>query len=346
MNLKRFLNDNCGSAVLRCAQAPMAPRDPLLRVVRGRVLPGKEADFIERCREQVAKGARAPGLLAFMCGYRRVEGRDQFVLISTWASAQDVARTAGSAGQSRASQTLADVAEVESIDHYDLLKPIAEGILDAPGGVLRLTTANIRPNKHDDLFRWLHERRRAFRAEQLMLGWAIGERTAGSQQQAIAASAWASPLVIEALADPGRAGKSLFAAVDEFVTDTVVEQFQAIELRLPEGLADLSSRRLIAARFASRESAGVAQQALAENLESTSETPISLAPMGSPGSAPDQAHLLVARVSMADYGPAERIIVDHEGEIVLATTERAPMEDVGGTANSGFSAVPRDVGMA
>jgi hypothetical protein len=322
----------------------MTPRGPLLRIVRGRVLQGKEADFIERCRARVAVRARTPGLLSFMAGYRRVEGSDRFVLISSWASAGDAGRAAGPASRPLAVETFADVAEVGSVDEYDLLQPSAEGILDAPGAVLRLTSANIRPNRHDDLFRWLNERGRALRAEQLMLAWAMGERTASDQEQVVAATAWASPLVIEALAEPGRAGKSLFAAVDEFVTDTEVEHFHAIELRLPEGLIDLSSRRLIAARFNTRESAGGAQQALATSLQSTSETPISLAPLGSPGNAPDQAHLLVARVRMAEYAPAERIIVEHEGEILLTATEPAPREKGVGGVSGELSGMQPDTG--
>ena len=324
----------------------MSQSNPLIRVVRGRVLQDKEADFVERCRAQVADGGRAPGLLAFMAGYRRVEGRDQFVLVSTWSSAEDAARTAEEGGKPRAAAVLSGLAEIDSVDRYDLLQPTVEGILDAPGAVLRVTTATIVPGRRDDMFRWLAERRRKLGAEQFILLWAIGERSVGGKQQVVAVSAWASPLVIEAITDPGRAGKSLFAAADEFVSDTLVEQYNAIELRLPEQLADLGSRRLIAARFASIELAGSARRALSSRVESASETPISLAPLGSPGRAPDQEHLLVARVSVADYVPAERIIVDHAGEILLASTERAQIEEPDSPGErGGHSALRPEVGL-
>ena len=44
----------------------------------------------------------------------------------------------------------------------------------------------------------------------------------------VAVSAWPSPLVIEAVADPGRTGAPIFADVDQFNADVVVEQYHAL----------------------------------------------------------------------------------------------------------------------
>ena len=47
------------------------------------MLEGRESEFVDVSRRQVAEGARLPGLLMFLGGYRRVGGNDEFVLIST-----------------------------------------------------------------------------------------------------------------------------------------------------------------------------------------------------------------------------------------------------------------------
>ncbi|CAN5721906.1 hypothetical protein BH24CHL5_BH24CHL5_09490 [soil metagenome] len=294
----------------------------LLRVVRGRVLPGCEDAFVEVCRQQVAQRAQAPGLTAFMAGYRRVEGHDSFILASTWSS--EAAAQRGAGDPPRVYDNLRDVAEVDSLDRYQVFGPPYRGILDAPGAILRVGTATIRAGRRAALHQSIADRRRSFGGEQLMLGWMMGDRETDGEQRIFAVTAWASPLVIEALAEPGRSGTSLLAAAEEFVTDIAVENFQAIGLQLPAHLADLGSRRVMAARFASRAAAEAAQAALAASLKSVHETPISLAPLGSPGRASAEgAQVLVARVSMIEYGRAERLVADHGGEVILATTDAA-----------------------
>src|SRR5687767_7515825 len=114
-----------------------------LRVVRGRVEPGRSSEFIDICRWQVAQGARTPGLLTFMGGYRRVEGIDEFVLASAWESQAAAELATGVDTNLRAAVNLRDVATIDSLDQYDLLPPLFRGILDAPGAVLRVTQARI-----------------------------------------------------------------------------------------------------------------------------------------------------------------------------------------------------------
>ena len=56
----------------------------ILRVTRGAVVTGREADFAAICRQQVSDLGHASGLAAFLSGYRRIEGADQYILAATW----------------------------------------------------------------------------------------------------------------------------------------------------------------------------------------------------------------------------------------------------------------------
>ena len=299
----------------------------LLRVVRGRVLQGQEAEFVQISRRQLAQGARTPGLLAFMGGYRRVGGTDEFALISAWESDADTVHVNDGEGSPRVATVLKDVATIERVEQYELHPPIFRGILDAAGAVIRLSEARIRPGKRNALYAWLAEQDRQLHTTRMLLGWALGERVVDGEYQVTAASAWPSPLMVEALAEPGRADTSLFAAVDEFVEGISLVQYQAIELQLPRQLADVASRRVVAARFDSAEAAQDAREALTTGADSANEAGISVARLASDAPAASGAsdrHVLVARVSLADYLQAERLIADHGGQVILAADEKLP----------------------
>jgi quinol monooxygenase YgiN len=300
----------------------------LLRIVRGRVHDGRTSAFVDVCRQQVAEGARTPGLITFMGGYRRIGGGEEFVLVSAWESERAAASATGGRDSPRIAANLKDVATIESIERYQLRPPVFRGILDAPGAVIRVIHATVRPGKREALYAWLEQQDREIKTTRLLLGWALGERLVDGGYQVSAVSAWPSPLVIESLAEPGRAGMTLFAAVDEFIADPQLVQYQAIELQLPLGLADVGSRRVLAARFDSESAANGARDALTASAESASEAGISIARLASdtglavaPGT---DRHVLVARISLADYPQAERMITDHGGQIILAADEKIP----------------------
>ena len=301
----------------------------LLRVVRGRVLEGQTSAFLAVCRAQVQTGGNVAGLMSFMGGYRRVGGEDEYLLVSTWESEVVASAVTGSDDRPAAAVNLRDVATVDSIERYELHPPLSSGFLDAPGAVVRVGQATLKPGKRDEFFRWMKQKDREIKATRLLLGWALGERTVekehGPEREMIAVTAWPSPLAIEAMAEPGRAGMALFAAVEEFVVDIQVSQYQSIELDLPERLAVLGGRRVVAARFDSESAANTARDALSTSSDSANEAGISVARLASDEGATQHGvdrHVLVARVSLSDYATAERMIADHGGQIILAADER------------------------
>ena len=176
---------------------------------------------------------------------------------------------------------LADVATIEPVELYRLVPPFFRGLLDQPGAVIRLSSAVLKPGMRDALYKWLDQKEREIRATRLLLGWAMGERVVGDQLHLMAISAWPSPLLIEALAEPGRQGMPLFAEVEQFISDAVVTQYQAIELQLPARLSDVASRRVVAARFDSEEAAGRAREAISVACVSANEAGISVAKLAS-----------------------------------------------------------------
>lgn len=297
----------------------------LLRVIRGTVAAGRETDFIAVCRQQVSDLGRAPGLAAFISGYRRVAGIDQFILAATWDSIEQAESVAGTQGRPVVAERLAGIATVESFDVYTVIEPVFRGIVDAPGGVVRFTTGTVPNEARSQMLAWLRDpgRERVKDIQHLMLGWAVGERPIDGSDaiEVVGASAWPSQLVIEAIADEGRTDAPLYAEADRFAADFHVEVYRAIGLDLPDAMADIGSRRVIAARFRSREAADVAAGALAAVVAQPREAHISVAPLGAPGARSDGEHVLVARVALDEYARAERLIADRGGEVILAQRE-------------------------
>ena len=110
----------------------------LLRLIRGSVSAGREADFIAVCRQQVAEGARLPGLAAFFVGI------DAWKLRPLRAGVDVGFVRVGSPVVGEPDQPVV-VRNLEgdrdgsaSIDMYSTIDPVFRGIVfDAPGGVVQ-----------------------------------------------------------------------------------------------------------------------------------------------------------------------------------------------------------------
>jgi hypothetical protein len=295
-----------------------------LRLFRGRVIVGRENEFIDLMRQGVEREAPdAPGLISFMCGYRREAGADRFLLASAWNSEAELRASIGQdpLGHPNTLDKLAGVAEAEQIEHFELLRPLPAGILDAPGAVIRASRAVVRPGRLEALLDFLVRKEREVDAGKLLLGWMIGWRQHGERTEWAGVSAWPSPLQYEVVADTGLADSMLFAELDELVTDFQLEVYQAIELQLPERLVRLGGRRLIVARFDSTDAAANARDVLARHLAGGIGSDGSVARLASRQA---DAQVFVARVMMADHAAAERLIADHGGQILYEADEAQP----------------------
>ena len=290
-----------------------------LRLLRGRVLAGHEEEFDARLRDGVESIAPAAGLQSFMAGYRRLEGQEKFVLASAWDSDEHLVRALGDdpLRNPRLFASIGGAAELENVEHYQLIRPLPAGLLDAPGAVLRVARAVLRPGRFEALLDWLERKEREINAAQLLLGWMVGWREREGRTEFAGVSAWASPLQYEAIADAGLGGAMLFADLAGFVTDFEVELYQAIELRLSARLQSLGGRRLIVARFDSPHSAAQARAGLIRAFV-TADDDVSVARMA--GGASDR-QVFVARVQLADHARAQRLIADHGGQIVYEADE-------------------------
>ena len=234
-------------------------------------------------------------------------------------------RTAGETAHPNAVDNLRGVAEIDAVDVYELREPFFEGLLDTPGAVLRVTLATVREGRLEQMLREGVTRLRQLVDENLLLAWMVGIRDVGGRIELVAISAWPNPLVIEALNEPGQL-MATFAASNNLVTDVQIEHFQAIELQLPDEMSDISTRRVVAARFGSVDEAHAARDALLAIMTpepDAGEMPVIVAPLGTPGRTADAGdQLLVARVGLLQYGRVERLIADHGGQLLLAENER------------------------
>ena len=242
----------------------------ILRVIRGRVTAGRETDFVVACRQTVVDRGNAPGLVSFFPGYRRVDGAERFILVAMWESSELAEASAGSPESPTARSVLAGVAEVEDVKVYDGIEPAFRGLVDAPGGIVRVSTGTLKPGRRADLTSWLEANGRSVQRVQLVLGYAMGERIIDGRHEMVAISAWPSPLVIEALSEPGGSGGPLFAGAQEFVDDITVEQYQAIGLDLPSRLFDRGARRVLAAHSPPRQRSGAFASGLGRGRDEAS----------------------------------------------------------------------------
>jgi hypothetical protein len=294
-----------------------------LRLFCGRVIAGREDDFIDMLRRGVERESPAPGLLSYMCGYRREEGVDRFLLASAWNSEEELVAAVGKdpLRHPDALDKMAGVIEAEQIEHFELVRPLPAGILDAPGAVIRMSRAVVRPGRLEALLAFLARKQREIDAAKLLLGWMIGWRQRGDRMEWAGVSAWPSPLQFEAIADSGLADSMLFAELDELITDFRLEVYQAIELQLSEKLASWGGRRLIVARFDSPDAAALARQVLTERLGDGAGSDVTVARLASRAA---DAQVFVARVQLGDHAAAERLITDHGGEILYEADEGLP----------------------
>lgn len=295
---------------------PPDPRGMLLRIVRGRVFPGQQEQFAERVRGfTTSEVTGMHGLLGFMGGYRREGSCERFVLVSTWESAHAVSDSLGPAplATPRSVGVLADVALIDGVEHFDLLGPIHRGVLDA-GGVIRITEAAIRPGARGRLFTFIAQKGREIDASRLLLALAVGERVEDGSTHMIGISAWASSMVVEAVADPHRDGQSLFSALDDLVEHVTVEAYRSIPLGLPEALPNLGGRRILLARFPTRMDADRAAARVEATIPTSQDAGVAVAPLAVADVG--ETHVLVARVGTDELARVERLIGDLGGEVI------------------------------
>jgi quinol monooxygenase YgiN len=298
----------------------------VLRIVRGRVLPGRQEQFAERVRSfTTAEVAGMHGLLAFMAGYRREGPSERFVLVSSWESGHAVADSLGPSplAKPKSADVLADVALIDEVEHFDLLGPIHRGVLDG-GGVIRITRATIRPGARGRLFAFMAQKGREIDASRLLLAFAVGERAEEGVAHMIGISAWASSMVVDALADPDRVGQSLFVALDDIVDHVTVEAYRSMPLGLPESLRRLGGRRILLARFPTRSDADRAAARVEAAVPTSRDAGVAVAPLAV--AAVGETHVLVARVATIELGRVERLISDLGGEVLEDLPVDRPMD--------------------
>ncbi len=324
----------------------------LLRITRGTVASGRESDFIAICRQQVVDFGRAPGLVTFLSGYRRIKGADEYLLAATWESEDDASRTVCGGTKPTIVERLAGVASVESFDVYTVIGPPFRGIVDVPGGVVRFSSG-LMPNSSRSRMQWWLKnmpRGRTQDIQRLLLGWAVGERPAreADSTEVVAISAWPSQVVIESIAEPGDGPSApLFSEIEDFISAFRTEQFRALDLDLPDALADIGLRRVVAARFDTRAGADAAAEALNAIVASPDDAQMSVAPLGaSSARSSEGSFVLVARIATTDYARAERLIADQGGDVILSRSEKIVNLDSTATESTSMSPPDLDRGMS
>jgi hypothetical protein len=298
----------------------------LLRLLRGSIEPGREDRFVATVRTGVLrKLAPATGLLSLVVG-RRVEGdRERFLIGSSWLGLRDlhdaIGEDVGEAGATHAWQ-FDGIAAVERIDHLDLLEPVDPGVLDAPSAVIRLIEARLRLGREEAFYAFMRERHAQLLRTRLLLGFQIGRQAEDGRERVAAISSWAESSALERIVEAGRRSTAMFAALDEYLEDVRIEEFEAVQPHLPLELHHRGARRVLVAEFVTPASAAAARDMLEQSFPESRQAGIVVAPLGSTDYAlPAGRLLLVCRLALTNAAPAERQIAGLGGRLLHAAAD-------------------------
>jgi heme-degrading monooxygenase HmoA len=293
----------------------------VLRVSTGEVRRGAEREFVSLVAARISRAlSETPALRGFAGGYRRVEGRDQFALITYWASAESLGRILGERPEDAASiaTLLGTAATAERIEHYEVLPPAGGGIVDFSGGVIRLSRTTIRPERLAAGYERIHRSADELARERMLIAQYIGRRMADGRHRVVTASVWPSLAAVEAFVGPRPTEELIFPEMAAYLDEVSIEHYHTIEFGF--GAASYEPpRRAFAVRFADRATADGAIERLRDSFR-LGEKDAVVAPLGrtEPGSGTGDEVVVVIRIRPGDRFEAERMIADLGGAFLTS----------------------------
>lgn len=302
--------------------APIVETLPgILRVSTGEVRRGAEREFVSLVAARISRAlAETPALRGFAGGYRRVEGRDHFALVSYWASAAALGRILGERPEDPTTMAglLGTAATAERIEHYEVLPPAVGGIVDFSGGVIRLSRTTIRPERLAAGYERIHRSGDELARERMLIAQYIGRRLADGRHRVVTASVWPSLAAVEAFVGPRPTEGLIFPEMAAYIDEVSIEHYHTIEFGF--GAASYEPpRRAFAVRFADRATADAAIAQLRASFR-LGEKDAVVAPLGrtEPGSGTGDEVVVVIRIPPAERFEAERMIADLGGAFLTS----------------------------
>lgn len=309
-------------AVAASTRAPVVETLPgILRVATGEVRRGAEREFVSLVAARISRAlSETPALRGFAGGYRRVEGRDHFALVSYWASEAALRRTLGEHADrvESAYDLLGTTAVAQRVEHYEVLPPADGGIVDFSGGVIRLSRTTIRPERLAAGYERIHRSADELARERMLIAQYIGRRVSDGRHRVVTASVWPSLAAVEAFVGPRPTEELIFPEMAAYIDDVSIEHYHTIAFGF--GAASYEPpRRAFAVRFADRAAADGAIARLRDSFR-LGEKDAVVAPLGrtEPGSGTGDEVVVVIRIRPGDRFDAERMIADLGGAFLTS----------------------------
>jgi PAS domain-containing protein len=162
----------------------------ILRVLRGRVIEGAEAQLTRFVRDEaVAHALTIPGLLSFQPAVRETGAGNELVIVSTWTGFESLAAVGKDLDAPLSMPGANEMLAGTHAEHYELV--IGESrSMPLRKAKLRLTRIPIRPNVESAYYDTVRQWADRLLDEHGLVAFSLGRRVVGRQDEIVAVQVW------------------------------------------------------------------------------------------------------------------------------------------------------------
>lgn len=201
----------------------------ILRVLRARVIAGREAQLAQFVRDDAVRRAlQVPGLLSLQPAVRETPAGVELVIVSTWAGYDDLAAAGSDLGAPLGIFGAAPLLTDSHAEHYELVIGEARA-MPLREAKLRLTRIPIRPNTEASYYEAVRRWADRLLDQTGLVAFSLGRRVVGRQDHIVASMIWQDEAalldVTGADVDRPLGGREL---AEFWGADPVIEHFDAL----------------------------------------------------------------------------------------------------------------------
>jgi hypothetical protein len=172
----------------------------ILRVLRGRVIEGQEAELERFVRDEaIAHALAIPGLLSFQPAVRQSGAGTELVIVTTWAGFDDIVALGRDLDLPLAMPGAAPMIADGRAEHYELVLGEARA-MPLRSAKLRLTRIPIRPNVESAYYETVRRWADRLLDETGLVAFTLGRRVVGRQDDIVAVQIWQDEAALRAAA--------------------------------------------------------------------------------------------------------------------------------------------------
>jgi hypothetical protein len=203
----------------------------ILRILRGRAAQDEVERLVDAVRTDVDEWAASDVGPAWALPSFRPAGEEiEFLLASTWPSAESVLNRGGAVSQPRGRLAATGLLEEARAQHYELVLEVSAGTA-APCELLRLSSIELVPKRASAFYERVRQLWDDLVDDVGLVTLRVGRRVASNGEQAVVVSAWESMATLEAATSGGFVGGDGMATF--YASEPTIEHFTALPLAPP-----------------------------------------------------------------------------------------------------------------